>query len=112
MRLSILGSVGQPGFYVVPADMLLSEAMMMAGGPAGDADMDDLRIERGPTRLMSGEELEEAMRVGRTLDQLNLQAGDQLFVPAATPSIWGTIVLRYAVPIASVVFLGTRLFFN
>ena len=110
MRLSILGSVGRPGFYVVPADMLLSEALMMAGGPAGNADLEDLQIERASTRLMDGDELSEAMRVGRTLDQLNLQAGDQLFVPQQTPSIWGNILLRYALPILTVTLIGVRVY--
>jgi hypothetical protein len=31
--------------------------------------------------VMGGEELQEAMRQGLTLDQLNLQAGDQVVLP-------------------------------
>jgi len=81
MRLSVLGAVGQPGFYVVPADMLLTETLMAAGGPAPNANLDELRIERGTELVMGGEELQEAMRQGLTLDQLNLQAGDQVVLP-------------------------------
>ena len=81
MRLSVLGAVAQPGFYVVPADMLVTEALMVAGGPANDSRVDRLRVERGSQVLMEGEELQEAVRAGWTLDQLDLQAGDQLFVP-------------------------------
>jgi hypothetical protein len=54
MRISVQGSVGRPGFYVVPADMLLSETLMMAGGPSGTADLEGLRIERGPELVMGG----------------------------------------------------------
>jgi len=89
MRLSIQGQVGSPGFYVVPAEMLLSEALMVAGGPGGNANLDELRIERGSAELLSGEQLQEAMREGRTLDQLNLQAGDQMVLPERTGGVLG-----------------------
>ncbi len=81
MRLSVLGAVNQPGFYVVAADMLLTETLMAAGGPASDANLDELRIERGTELVIGGEELQEAMRQGLSLDQLNLQAGDQVVLP-------------------------------
>lgn len=81
MRISIQGSVGRPGFYVVPADMLLSETLMVAGGPAQQADLPEIRVERGTQVVMEGVELQEALRQGFTLDQLNLQAGDQVVVP-------------------------------
>ena len=81
MRLSVQGAVGQPGFYVVPADILISQALMVAGGPAQNAALDQLRIERGPETLLDGGDLQEELRLGSTLDQLNLQAGDQLVLP-------------------------------
>ena len=81
MRLSVQGAVTQPGFYVVPADMLVSQTLMIAGGTTPTSDIDDLRIERGSQIVMEGAELQEAVRQGLTLDQLNLQAGDQVFVP-------------------------------
>lgn len=91
VRLSIQGSVGNPGFYTVPADMLLGEALMHAGGPAGGADLDNIQIERTGERLWSGTELREVIAEGRTLDQMNLRAGDQIFVPAQGTSNWGRI---------------------
>lgn len=81
MRLSVQGAVGQPGFYVVPAETLVSEALMVAGGPAQNAALDELRIERGTEVLLEGLELQEELRRGTTLDQLHLQAGDQLVLP-------------------------------
>lgn len=91
MRMSIQGFVGAPGFYVVPADMLLSEALMLAGGPGGEARLDDLRVERGPEVLLEGDELQDALREGYTLDQLNLQAGDQIFVPGGEGTSFFTV---------------------
>ena len=92
MRISVQGSVGTPGFFTVAADMLISEVLMAAGGPAQGADLDDITIGRGSELLMAGEEMREALRLGRTLDQLNLQAGDELVVGAATAGgAWGTL---------------------
>jgi hypothetical protein len=76
-----VSSTGQPGFYVVPANMLLSETLMMAGGPAPSSNLQELSIQRGAETVMEGQELQEALRQGLTLDQLNLQAGDQVVLP-------------------------------
>jgi polysaccharide export outer membrane protein len=32
IRMSIMGAVGRPGFYQVPADVLVSDAIMLAAG--------------------------------------------------------------------------------
>jgi len=105
MRLSVQGAVGSPGFYVVPADMLVSQALMVAGGPAQNAALGGLRIERGVETLLEGDQLQEELRLGSTLDQLNLQAGDQLVLPADTPGgVWGRIGLVAGI-LTSVTFL-------
>lgn len=93
MRVSVQGAVGSPGFYVVPADMLLSETLMVAGGPAQNSQLDDMRIERGAQVVMQGDELQEAVRQGLTLDQLNLQAGDQVVVPQDSGGFWRNLGL-------------------
>lgn len=94
MRFSVQGAVGQPGFYVLPADMLLGEVLMAAGGLAANAKLEDMRIERGTQIVMEREELQEAVRAGFTLDQLNLQAGDQVVVPAQSAgSFFGTFAV-------------------
>lgn len=84
VRMSIQGSVGQPGFYWLPADVLLSEAIMVAGGPAGNSNLDRLRVQRGNVVLLESEEVSESIRIGLTLDQLNLRAGDEIFLPVRT----------------------------
>jgi len=109
MRLSVQGAVGQPGFYVVPADMLLSQALMVAGGPAQNAELYGLRIERGLETLLDGDELQEELRLGTTLDQLNLQAGDQLVLPVGTPGgVWGRIGIVAGV-VSSLTFIIVNL---
>jgi polysaccharide export outer membrane protein len=85
MRLSVQGAVGQPGFYTMPAEMLVGEALMVAGGPSPQADIEAMAIQRGTRALLEGDQLQEAIRQGLTLDQLNLQAGDQIVVPQSVP---------------------------
>ncbi|HEV2132586.1 MAG TPA: polysaccharide biosynthesis/export family protein [Longimicrobiaceae bacterium] len=85
MRVSILGAVGRPGFYMLPSDEVLTNALMVAGGPAQTATLTRIRIERGSERIWDGAALQQAIIEGRTLDQLNLRAGDKIVVPERTP---------------------------
>jgi protein involved in polysaccharide export with SLBB domain len=105
LRVSIQGTVSQPGFYVIPADMLLTEAIMVAGGPSQTSDLEGLRVERGPTLVMDGPELQEALRLGRTFDQLNLQAGDQLYLPADAGGFWRQVAFALGIVTSVVVIL-------
>jgi hypothetical protein len=81
VRLEILGAVGRPGYYAVPSDVLVSDALMHAGGPSGNADLQRVRLQRGRQVLWEGERMRQAMQEGRTLDQLSVQAGDGIHVP-------------------------------
>jgi protein involved in polysaccharide export with SLBB domain len=81
VRLEILGAIGSPGFYTVPSDVLVSDALMLAGGPSGNADLERVRITRGRDVLWGGDQLRRAIIEGRTLDQLSVHAGDGIFVP-------------------------------
>jgi len=81
MRLSIIGAVGGPGFYTVPAETVLGDVLMIAGGPSGVANLDEITIRRGLDDFKDGEEVRQALQAGLTLDQLNLAAGDQIVVP-------------------------------
>ena len=85
IRVSVVG-LGQPGFYVMPADLLLSEAVMLAGGPGG-TDPGLIQIERGPDVIWSFEDLRVPLAEGRTLDDLGLQAGDRIVLPPANTSV-------------------------
>jgi len=102
IRLSILGAVTRPGFYAVPTDLVLADALMVAGGPIQEARVDKMRIQRGGTRLWSGDKLQAAIARGATLDELGLRAGDWIDVPRgrdteSTVRILGAVV---AIPLA------------
>lgn len=110
VRVSIEGAVGAPGFYTVPASMLLSDVIMFAGGPGG-GDLEKLHVNRGRNLLWEPEILQEMIVAGRTLDELGLFAGDRIILPAAgtTSGALGQI-WRPAAFVASSIFLGRRFF--
>ncbi|HEX6694713.1 MAG TPA: polysaccharide biosynthesis/export family protein [Longimicrobiales bacterium] len=84
IRLGILGAVTQPGYYTVPSDMLLTDALMLAGGPTTVADLEKMSIERGDKTIWSKSNLTIAVQEGRTLDQMSIRAGDDIQVPQRT----------------------------
>jgi len=97
VRLGILGEVEHPGFYAVPADAVLTQAIMVAGGPTRDAKFAKLRIERDAAVVAAGESLQQSITRGLTVDQMRLRSGDRLVVPrrrdaAATAQLLGILV--------------------
>jgi protein involved in polysaccharide export with SLBB domain len=80
IRLAVLGSVGKQGYYQVPADLLISDAIMAAGGPTGAANPNQSQVIRSSTPILTQTDVAEAIVRGATLDQLNLRAGDQIMV--------------------------------
>jgi protein involved in polysaccharide export with SLBB domain len=82
VRIAVLGDVRNPGFYAVPADMLISDAIMHAGGLANTSDIGRTTIKRGPEVVWQSKDVSAAVRDGATIDQLSLRAGDQIEVGA------------------------------
>lgn len=110
IRLQVSGAVAAPGFYTIPSDVLVSDALMEAGGPQATANLDDVRIERGGEVVWSAELLSEAMLEGRTLDQLSIRAGDAIVVPAQSDR-WSVMQLGLTAltGITSLVLIAERL---
>lgn len=111
IRLSVWGAVGSPGYLVVPSDALLVDVLTQAGQPTAVAKQDEIEIKRNGEVIWEDEPLEEAIVQGRTIDQMNLRAGDRIEVPGSTQSgsLLGNAIrnLRYIVPLA---LLLTRVF--
>lgn len=95
MRLSVLGDVGQPGFYVVPTNLVLTDVLMQAGGPGRTAALTKIYVERGSEKIWEGEPLQQAITEGRTLDQLSLLAGDRIYVPTQKAGNFATNVRTF-----------------
>lgn len=94
VRIAVLGQVGSQGFYTMPASLLIEEALMRAGGPTQNADLDKAEILRGDRVIWRGDALKEAIIAGRTLDQLSLRAGDRIMVPGRSPGFFSGGVIR------------------
>lgn len=111
VRLQILGAVVNQGFYTIPSDELVSDALMLAGGPLAAANLDEITIDRGTTTIWSGDRLRSALQEGRTLDQLSIRAGDAIRVPAASGGFDyvrnGIMILT---GISTIFLLGERVF--
>lgn len=81
IRVSVVGEVTRPGFYAVPTDLVLPDALMLAGGATQDARVDRLSILRGSSAVWNRGELQKAIARGATLDELGVRAGDRIQVP-------------------------------
>ena len=81
VRVSVVGEVTRPGYYAVPIDLVLADALMLAGGATKDARVDQLRVVRGSSSLWSGDKLQTAIARGATLEELGIRGGDRIQVP-------------------------------
>lgn len=80
IRVAVLGQVIRPGFYAVGSDILVTDVIMLAGGPNAEADLRRVSVRRGPREVWTADRIHAAMTQGTTLDQLNLRAGDELVI--------------------------------
>lgn len=78
--ISVTGSVGQPGYYYVAADLVLRDLIMRAGGPA-TADLDRIVIKRGGDVIWKAQDVRVALADGISIERLHLRAGDEISVP-------------------------------
>lgn len=111
LRVAVLGEVSQPGYYSLPADALISDAIMVAGGPTQRADLDRTRVRRGREEFLRQKQTKAALSEGRTLDQLGLRAGDEIFVGPRRERNWSQIIQTslWVLGFAVGVYGGTRL---
>lgn len=109
MRVTVAGEVTSPGFYVVRAQALVGDILMVAGGLTGDADVTKVYIERQGRKIWEGPSLEQAIAQGRTLDQLSIRAGDQVMVPEEATQGLGRTLLYVVPPVVSLLLALTQL---
>lgn len=105
IRLSVLGAVGKPGFYQISADQLVGDAIMLAGGPSGNTDVQKTVVRRAGTEIVPRESFADGLTRGLTLDQLNLRAGDEIVLGAKGST---NQLLQLGVPILSLTMLILR----
>jgi polysaccharide export outer membrane protein len=100
--VGLVGEVTKPGFYAVPADALLSDALMAAGGVTHDAELKKATVERNGAVVKNTSDTREALARGLTLEQAGIESGDQVTVPKRpdTERTARIVGLLLAVPVA------------
>ncbi|MDB4876559.1 MAG: hypothetical protein JWM41_3005 [Gemmatimonadetes bacterium] len=112
LRVQVSGAVAKPGFYSVRPDMLVSDAIMSAGGPSPVANVGETTIRRNGKEIWKPKRLRQEMATGATVDQLDLRAGDEINVAEQSKRDWGDWIRTGAYVAAVLVSLygGTRIF--
>jgi hypothetical protein len=108
MRLNITGGVNRPGYFDTSADLLLSDMIMRAGGPSGDADLNKVIIRRGPTVIWHEDDMRTALTDGMSIDRLHLRAGDQIVVGVQHHIAWLNLI-SVSLGLATLAFTLIRL---
>jgi hypothetical protein len=102
-RVAITGAVVRPGFYYASPDGPVSDLVMLAGGPLPNANLNQLEISRGSAKIVRSKESKRLIDQGRTLEQLDVQSGDEVRIPQKRKINW-QVVIQLAFIILSLVF--------
>src|SRR3989442_12915439 len=73
IRVSVVGEVQRPGFYSLPGDAVLADALMQAGGPTPEARGPGVTTQRRGEALLPGDSLPLPVAPGLTLGQGGLR---------------------------------------
>jgi hypothetical protein len=106
VRIGVLGKIGRPGYYNAGADVILSDVLMMAGGPLADADLKKIVIRRGDTIIWNATDTRTALADGLTLDRLHLRAGDEIDIEPRRQISWLSILPVVSSAVALIITLA------
>jgi protein involved in polysaccharide export with SLBB domain len=102
VRLSVTGQVGRPGFYNVPANALVTDVIMLAGGPTSAADISKSVVRRDNEKLWDRDEVRTAISDGYSIDTFDLRAGDELVVGEKKRTNWEAVLRNAGVVVGLV----------
>lgn len=91
LQVFVLGEVEQPGGYQVPSGSSIFSALYSVGGPLQGGSLRDVRVVRGDR--IAEVDLYDYLLKGFRSDALQLQSGDNIFVPprGKTVSVAGAV---------------------
>lgn len=81
LRLALLGAIGRGGFVTIPADQAITDVLMSTGGPTQTADFNKTIVRRSGKTVIDAKAFQEAVRSNRTVGDMSLRDGDEVFVP-------------------------------
>ena len=91
LRVLVRGGVMRAGYYALPADQLLSDAIMAAGGPSTMAKLSGSMLKRGDKKVYSSKEFSQLVQDGASLDQAHVRPGDEIVVGERGHQNWAAI---------------------
>lgn len=106
-RIAVLGAVQQPGFYDLAPTTTLSDVLMAAGGPTGEARLEDIELRRNGKDVLEGR---SPNLQTTTLAQLGPSQDDQLVVPQAGGGFGPMDALGVISGVSGAVWAVTRIF--
>jgi hypothetical protein len=107
-RIAIVGGISSPGFYDIPPQSTVSQAIMLAGGPAGNA-----KLNQAEFRRLGDAYTDPYGNIAFTnvsLVELGVRSGDELYVPPGGSGLTTTKIIGGIATAAGLVFLFTRIF--
>jgi protein involved in polysaccharide export with SLBB domain len=110
VRVGVLGEVGKPGFYALPYDATVSDALTVAGGLTQNARVPKIRLERAGKAVGDERGVQLALKNGSTLDQFGVAAGDQFIVPrnGDAERFWRIAGIIVTIPVAIIAISHAR----
>lgn len=91
LRVYVGGGFTRPGFLTVPVDLALTD-LINAGGPNSGTDLGKAVVRRGEKVVVDRGVLRDAIRMGKTVGDISMRDGDEIFMPAQGSGLnWTTI---------------------
>ena len=87
MQIFVLGDVKRPGAYTIGSFATITDALLIAGGPAGIGTMRNIQLRR-KDKVITTFDLYDLLLKGDKSKDTILQPGDVVFVPVAGPDCW------------------------
>ena len=108
IQLGVVGEVSRPGYYLLPVDASVNDAIMAADGLTTRTDLPKSYVRRGTRKLLSKADVRTALVERLTLDELNLEAGDELVVGAKRDWGWPAVASIATGALALLVSMNSR----
>jgi protein involved in polysaccharide export with SLBB domain len=90
-RVTVVGAVQRPGLYWVRRDLQLSEVVMRAGGPQGNARLEKATVVRSGREVIGSKAYARLSREGRTVEESGVVAGDEIRIPQRGQRNWAQV---------------------
>jgi hypothetical protein len=102
-RVAVFGAVAVPGYYHASPDRPVTDLVMLAGGPIVNANLNQLTIRRGQATVLSAKDSKRLLKDGRTLEQMDVQSGDEINIPLKKKINWQFVIQIFFI-ISSLLF--------